>query len=54
MLPDWWWFTLVAMACVSLALIVEHFVDSGVSLDRMSGLVLLLMVGGTLVQAVMG
>lgn len=53
-LPDWWWFTLAAMACVSLALIVGHFVDSGVSLDRMSGLVLLLMVGGTLAQAVVG
>jgi hypothetical protein len=50
-LPLWWWFTLVATACVSLALIVGHFVDSGVSLDRMSGLVLLLMVGGTLAQA---
>jgi hypothetical protein len=34
-----------------LALIVGHFVDSGVSLDRMSGLVLLLMAGGTLAQA---
>ena len=53
-LPDFWWFTLVVMACVSFALIVGHFVDSGVSLDRMSGLVLLLVLGGTLFQAVVG
>jgi hypothetical protein len=53
-LADWWWLTLVVMACVSLALIVGHFVDSGVSLDRVSGLVLLLMVGGMLAQAAVG
>jgi hypothetical protein len=53
-LPDWWWFALVAMACVSFALIVGHLVNFGVSLDRISGLVLLLMVGGTLAQAMIG
>lgn len=53
-LPDWWWLTLVVMACMSLVLIVGHFIDSGLSLDRMSGLVLLLTAGGTLAQALVG
>lgn len=53
-LPNWWWFPLVMLACVSLALIVGHFVNSGVSLDLMSGLVLLLTVGGVLAQALVG
>jgi len=53
-LPDWWWVTLVVMAGVSLVLIVGHFVDSGVSLDRISGLVLLLVLGGILAQSVVG
>lgn len=53
-LPDWWWFALVVMACVSFALIVGHFADSRMSLDRMFCLVLLLMVVGTLGQVVLG
>ncbi|WP_172798290.1 glycosyltransferase family 39 protein [Mycobacterium sp. GA-1285] len=53
-LPDWWWFTLVVMACVSLALIVGQLIDSGIRLDRMLGLVLLLTLGGTLAQVVLG
>jgi hypothetical protein len=49
-LAGWWWFCLVAIACLSLAAIVGHLVDSGVSLDRISGLVLLLVVGGTFAE----
>jgi hypothetical protein len=53
-LPNWWWFGLVAIASVSIALIVGCFVDAGVSLDPVSGLLLLLLVGGTFVQALTG
>jgi len=52
--PNWWWFGLVAIACVSVALIVGCVIDAGVSLDPMFGLLLLLLVGGTFVQALTG
>ncbi|MEE2854237.1 MAG: glycosyltransferase family 39 protein [Actinomycetota bacterium] len=53
-LPGWWWFALVAMACMSLALIVGHYIDAGAPLDRMSGLVLILIAAGTLGEIVLG
>lgn len=53
-IPKVWWWGIVLLAVVSVALVVGIVLDSGIQADRTTLLVMLLLIGGTLGQAALG
>jgi len=53
-LPTWWWAVLVAVACVSGALLAGHLLEEGLRVDRVTALAVALLIAGTIGQAALG
>ena len=53
-IPPWAWICLIAIACVSVALLVGLLLEKQVGVDRVSGLVGALLIAGTVAQAAAG